>query len=205
MGSLTKKAAIVGTGLSDCGIVPDKTAMELAAQATKEALDDAGLVKDDIDALFNTDLPGGTLQLGEYLRIEPSISDSTSVGGASFEFHLQHATAAIAAGLCHTALICFGGTARSDTIRRQRTAMRPAPNPYESPYGAFLIAGYAMAARRHMYQYGTTSEQLAEIAVATIVGIVDDSPQAFDEIIMVLFVEHDLEVYRNAYRELFGR
>lgn len=167
MGSLTRKAAIVGTGLSDCGVVPDKTALGLVAQATKAALDDAGLVKEDIDALFNTGLPGGTLQLGEYLKIEPSISDSTSVGGASFEFHLQHATAAIAAGLCQTALICFGATARSDTTRRQRTAMRPVANPYETPFGAFLIASYALAAQRHMHQYGTTSEQLAEIAVAT--------------------------------------
>ncbi len=167
MGSLTKKAAIVGAALSDCGVVPDKTALELIAQATKGALDDAGLVKDDIDALFNTGLPGGTLQLGEYLQIEPSISDSTSVGGASFEFHLQHATAAIAAGLCQTALICFGGTPRSDATRSDRTAMHSARNSYESPYGAFLIAGYALAAQRHMHQYGTTSEQLAEIAVAT--------------------------------------
>ncbi len=167
MGSLTKKAAIVGTGLSDCGVVPDKTALELVAQATEKALDDAGLVEGDIDALFNTGLPGGTLELGEYLQIEPSISDSTSVGGASFEFHLQHATAAIAAGLCHTALICFGGTPRSDATRAVRPAMHSNSNPYEGPFGGFLIAGYALAAQRHMYQYGTTSEQLAEIAVAT--------------------------------------
>ena len=70
MGSLTRKAAIVGVAESDCGEVPDKTPLELIAQATKRALDDAGLVKDDIDALFNAGLPGSaTMLLGEYLKI----------------------------------------------------------------------------------------------------------------------------------------
>jgi 3-oxoacyl-[acyl-carrier-protein] synthase III len=94
MGSLTKKAAIVGVSESDCGVVPDKTPLELIAQATRRALDDAGLEKDDVDALYNSGLSGSpTIQLGEYLQIEPKITDSTQTGGASFEMphHLwQH-------------------------------------------------------------------------------------------------------------------
>lgn len=169
MGSLTRKAAIVGVSESDCGIVPDKTPMELIAQATKRALDDAGLVKADIDALF---CASSTLQLGEYLQIQPKFTDSTNCGGASFEMHAHHATAAIAAGLCHTALICYGsnqGSARRGRSSSPQSAPRRAPTGGpEAPFGLFgANSSYALAAQRHMYQYGTTSEQLAEIAVAT--------------------------------------
>ena len=110
-----------------------------------------------------------TARLAEYLQIHPVYSDSTSAGGASFEMHIQHASAAIAAGLCHTALICFGGTPKSDPKPFSRFWHDPcAPeHDFESIYGAHVIADYALAAQRHMYQYGTTSEQLAEIAVAT--------------------------------------
>lgn len=173
MGSLTRKAAIVGVAESDCGVVPDKTPLELIAQATKRALDDAGLVKDDIDALYNAGLSGSpTLQLGEYLQIQPRITDSTQTGGSSFEMHVEHAAAAIAAGLCHTALITYGSTSRSDRGRDlgpgiYRRDPRAPSSQFEAPYGLWLIAAYAMAAQRHMHQYGTTSEQLAEIAVST--------------------------------------
>lgn len=170
MGSLTRKAAIVGVAESDCGTVPDKSAMELMAQATKRALDDAGLTKKDIDAVFCTALNGmPAARLAEYLHIRPVYSDSTSAGGASFEMHIQHAAAAIAAGLCQTALICFGGTPKSDPEPFYRFWHDPrAPeHDFESIYGAHVIADYALAAQRHMHQYGTTSEQLAEIAVST--------------------------------------
>jgi len=172
MGSLTRKAAIVGVAEAECGMVPDKMPLELMAQATKTALDDAGLVKEDIDALFNTGLNlSPTLELGEYLQIQPKFTDSTQAGGSSFEMHVQHATAAIAAGLCHTALICYGNTASSDKKRGMRSRLFGDPkaprNQFEAPFGSWLIADYALAAQRHMYQYGTTSEQLAEIAVAT--------------------------------------
>jgi len=173
MGSLTRKAAIVGVAESDCGVVPDKTPLELIAQATRRALDDAGLVKDDIDALYNAGLSGSpTMLLGDYLQIQPRITDSTQTGGCAFEVHLQHATAAIAAGLCETALICYGSTSRSDRGRPlgpgiyARDPRAPA-SQFEMPYGPWLIASYALAAQRHMHQYGTTNEQLAEIAVST--------------------------------------
>lgn len=170
MGTLTRKAAIVGVAESDCGIVPDKTAMELMAQATQRALDDAGLQKNDIDGLFCTFMVGmPTARLAEYLQIQPIYSDSTSAGGASFEMHIQHAAAAIAAGLCHTALICFGGSAKSDMPSILRAWNDPASpeRDFESIYGTYIITPYALAAQRHMQLYGTTSEQLAEIAVAT--------------------------------------
>jgi acetyl-CoA acetyltransferase len=108
--------------------------------------------------------------LCEYLQIFPRYTDSTSIGGSSFEAHLNHAVAAIRAGKCEVALITYASTQLSSRGRTIGTGGRPASIPedtYESPYGNTLVGAYAMAAHRHMHQYGTTSEQLAEIAVVT--------------------------------------
>ena len=173
LGALTKKAAIVGVAESDLGYTPDKTFLQLIAQATKRALDDAGMTIYDIDGFFSA---GWTtmesMMVAEYLGIRPSYSDNTMPGGAAFEFHVQHAAAAISAGLCDTALICYAETRLSD--RKKGIAMNfTAGSPQEPeeqfdvPYGLWVpIPVYALSAQRHMYQYGTTSEQLAEIAVA---------------------------------------
>jgi acetyl-CoA acetyltransferase len=111
-----------------------------------------------------------TVMLCEYLQLFPSYSDTTSLGGSSFEAHLNHAAAAIRAGKCEVALITYASTQLSSRGRMIGTGARPATIPeatYELPYGNTLVGAYAMAARRHMHQYGTTSEQLAEIAVVT--------------------------------------
>lgn len=173
MGTLTKKTAIVGAAESDLGFVPDKTFLQLIAQATGRALEDAGLAKDDIDGFFCAGwLTMESIMVAEYLGIKPKYSDSTMPGGSAFEFHVQHAAAAISAGLCETALICYAETRLSD--RRKGVPMNFAAGApqepeaqFETPYGCWVpIPTYALAAQRHMYQYGTTSEQLAEIAVA---------------------------------------
>ncbi len=164
--------AIAGAAESDVGRCPGKTSLELIAQATKRALDDAGLKKSDINAIFNCGLPGMSgVQVGEYLQIRPRYSDSTQTGGASFEMHVQHAVAAISAGFCDTALICYANTAYSNrfaSVQAQPWGEPKSPaREFESPYGAWLVPTYALAAQRHMHQYGTTREQLAEVAVAT--------------------------------------
>lgn len=172
MPSYNGRIAIVGVAESDYGRVPDKTELQLHAQATWRALADSGLRKDDIDAVFCSSHSMGmpTVMLCEYLRIYPRYSDSTSIGGSSFEAHLNHAVAAIRAGKCEVALITYGSNQLSSRGRMIGTGSRPATIPeatYESPYGNTLVGAYAMAAHRHMHQYGTTSEQLAEIAVVT--------------------------------------
>jgi acetyl-CoA acetyltransferase len=172
MGSLTRKAAIVGVAESDIGSTPGKSPLELMAQAMKRALDDAGLEKDDIDGLCTASIGADSvLKLGNYLNISPKFCDSTEVGGSSFEAHLSHATAAIAAGLCETVLIVMGTTNAADRgLRLTGGATDPRADSVFSGrlYGLGSPANsYSMAAVRHMYQYGTTSEQLAEIAVAT--------------------------------------
>lgn len=166
--------AIVGVAESDLGSVPDKTIFQLQMEAAKAAIDDAGLKKDDIDGVLTAfpfhagHMP--SMALAEYLGIQPSFSDSTIVGGSSFETHVGHAMAAIQAGLCTTCLITYGSTQKAEKSRNPQGAYgdREPPWQFEAPYGPPLpLAAYAMAARRHMHEFGTTPEQLAEIAVST--------------------------------------
>ncbi|MEI2618876.1 MAG: acetyl-CoA acetyltransferase [Thermomicrobiales bacterium] len=166
--SLNGKTAIVGVAESDeLGRLPDKPAILLHAEAARNALADAGLTKDDVDGLFTAGI--STLELGEYLGIEPKVTDSTSVGGSSFVIHIAHAAAAIATGRCEVALVTHGESGRS------RVGQMPYPSSaqslrgqFEAPYGLPQPVGaYAMAATRHMHDYGTIHENLAEIAVAT--------------------------------------
>jgi acetyl-CoA acetyltransferase len=136
------------------------------AQATRRALDDAGLKMSDIDGLFAAvgQVRLSPLALAEYLRLKPNYFDGTIIGGSSFMAHIAHAQAAIEAGLCEVALIAYGSTQK--TVSRA-AAGRPEYNYYETPYKPFLPASaYAMAAARHMHEFGTTREQLAEVAVA---------------------------------------
>ena len=166
------RIVIAGVAESDYGRVPHMTELELHAQALQRVLEDCGARKEDIDGVFSSSQTMGmpTVMLCEYLRLYPRYSDSTTIGGSSFEAHLNHAAAAIRAGKCDMALISYGSTQLSSSGRVLGTGGRPAAIPestYESPYGNVLVGAYAMAARRHMYQYGTTPEQLAEIAVVT--------------------------------------
>ncbi len=166
--SLYGKTAIVGVAESDqMGRLPDKPALMLHAEAARGALAEAGLTKDDVDGLFTAGV--STLELGEYLGIEPKVTDNTAVGGSSFVIHIAHAAAAIATGRCEVALVTHGESGRS------RVGMSGYPSgaqllrgQFEAPFGLPQPVGaYAMAASRHMHEYGTTKEQLAEIAVAT--------------------------------------
>src|SRR3954471_2772608 len=159
--------AIAGVAESDLGQVEHGlTADDLMAQAALRALEDCGLEVSDVDGLFaaSTQLPMPTVILGEYLGIRPRYSGSTQIGGSSFEAHVNHARAAIGAGLCEVALIAYGSTQRS--VGRERSRMRDI-SPYEAPYKPWLpVTAYALAAARHMHEFGTTREHLAEVAVA---------------------------------------
>jgi acetyl-CoA acetyltransferase len=166
-GMLRGSVAVVGAAESDLGqVAPDTSVVDLMAQATMRALDDCGLKLSDIDAVFSatTQSRYSPMLLAEYLRIKPKYLDGTLIGGSSFMSHLAHAHAAIQLGLCEVAVIAYGSTQR--TVSRAMASVRE-HTPYESPYRPFLPASaYALAAARHMHEYGTTREQLAEVAVA---------------------------------------
>jgi acetyl-CoA acetyltransferase len=160
-------AAIVGAAESDLGQVgPGFNVIDLMAQGITRALDDCGLTLKDVDGLLCATTQSRTsgLNLSEYLGISPAFIDTTILGGSSFMFHVGHALAAIQLGLCNVAVIAYGSTQRS--IGRQNASVREI-NPYETPYRPFLPStAYALAASRHMHQYGTTRGQMAAVAVA---------------------------------------
>jgi acetyl-CoA acetyltransferase len=163
------RVAIVGAGESDeHGKLPHKSAFALHAEAARNALADAGLGKDDVDAVFSAGLWMGS-ETAEYLGIRPRYIDGTQIGGCSFIAHVQHAMAAIDAGICDVALITHGESGAS-RVGMPGTRFGPDSwrSQFEAPFGlAGPPTGYALAAARHMHEFGTTSDQMAEVAVAT--------------------------------------
>ena len=168
---------IAGIGLSDYPKAPHLDSVGHNVLAMQRALEDCGVDKRDIDGFVNAGGGSGMnvdagVSMAEYFGIDHRWIDSTMTGGSSFEFHVQHAAAAIRDGLAETILVTYG----SDQLSRMGRMLGTGgfarggdrvggPSQYEAPWGNSLVGAYAMAARRHMHEYGTTSEQLAEIAV----------------------------------------
>jgi acetyl-CoA acetyltransferase len=165
------RVAIVGAALSDCGRVDVKTAYELHYQAASRAIADAGLTKADVDG-FGSCGTGllAPVEVAEYCGLRPRWADGTGVGGAAWEFMAEHAAAAIQAGHAEVVVLVYGSTTRADLKRKRRSANLSfgsrGPVQFEVPFGHSLISKYAMATRRHMHEFGTTIEQLAEVAVS---------------------------------------
>ncbi len=175
MVSQRRDAAIVGIHEYPKRKAPGVTPLQIKAECAARALDDAGLKWSDVDGLYDAQDGGGMAGLGlaEYFGFKPNVIDTTAVGGSSYEFHASHAKRDIAAGKCKVALLTYGSTAHSDSRRIGSMGggmgagpASPLSNMTDS-WGMTLIANYAMVAQRHMHQYGTTSEQLARISVAT--------------------------------------
>ncbi|MBS3996094.1 MAG: thiolase domain-containing protein [Hydrogenophaga sp.] len=182
--SLNGSAYIVGAYEHPTRKADDLSVVRLHADVAKGALDDAGLSKSDIDGYFCAgDAPGlGTTTVAEYLGLKLRHVDSTECGGSAPILHVAHAAEAIAAGRCNVALITLAGRPRAQMAAAQAAAkegkggksplaLRP-PDPdapelaFELPYGPATQNLYAAVARRHMFEFGTTSEQLAWIKVA---------------------------------------
>jgi len=170
--TLRGAAAIVGVAddVSPTGEL-DRTGRDLEVAMVLEALEDAGLTLADVDGVCH---PDSAVAFAEYLGIHPVFTESTMTGGSSYEVHVEHAAAAIAAGVCDVVVSVYASTPRSDRVRgrpRGGGRLRGGPNPmaeWEMPFGLRMPMGpYALAAARHMHEFGTTSEQLAQIAVST--------------------------------------
>jgi acetyl-CoA acetyltransferase len=162
-------AAIVGVAESDLGVT-NRSALELQAQAVSRALEEAGLSLSDIDGLASVGIPRfPAIQAAEYLGLHPTWSESTFTGGSSFEVLTARAAQAITAGHADTVVVVYGSNQRSARSRALGGVLDPLQpeSQFDAPYGALNpVSFYALAAARHMHEYGTTSEQLAEIAVA---------------------------------------
>lgn len=169
MSELRGSVAVVGVGLTAFGDLPGRSARENLAEAAFHALADAGINKDEVDGLFTSNFPDTfpCLHLAEYLGIHPHVMDDSNIGGSVYVSQLQHAAAAIQAGLCNVALIAMGSNTRS---KLKQTGVVDGPREkfkYADEYKPRApMNAYALAAARHMYEYGTTREHLAEVAVA---------------------------------------
>ena len=169
--SLKGKAYVVGVFEHPTRKAPDKSVAQLHAEVAKGALEDAGLSRNDIDGYFCAgDAPGlGPMSMLDYMGLKVRHMESTDTGGSSYQVHVTHAAQAIAQGRCNVALVTLSGRPRSEgsSGTQPRTWGANLPDaPFEAPYGLVTTNSYAMAARRHMHEYGTTSEQLAWIKVA---------------------------------------
>jgi acetyl-CoA acetyltransferase len=167
--TLQREPVIAGIGLSDYGRCPDVSRRQHHALAARRALDDAGLDICDVDGYMCADerIP----DMAEFLGIDYRYMSATWTGGSSFEYFLQHGTAALRAGHAETILITYGSDQLSRMGRSLGTSGQitakdePTWGQFESQYGLTTVGSYAMMAQRHMYEYGTTSEQLARVAV----------------------------------------
>ena len=172
--SLRNRVAIIGVGESDIGKVPYMTGLGLNAQAAKRALDETGLKPSDIDGLLTAySMTEPYFMLGsvmcEYLGLKPTFTASMVVGGASPAIMLKHAAEAIVSGQAEVILCCAGENRATGQTRDQAVAALAAVGHpyYEQPYGTSIPSFYAMITRRHMHEYGTTREQLAQMAVTS--------------------------------------
>lgn len=166
--SIKGKAAIAGVYEHPLRWAPHKTQYQIMAESARGALDDAGLSLKDVDGLFTSGVSGmGIVSLAEHLNLNPDFLDSNSIGGSSFVSHTAHAAAAIAAGYCNVALILYGSKWSSDrfAIGTGGAGGGDPSEQFENCYGPTTVGDYALTAQRHMHEFGTTSEQLAEIAV----------------------------------------
>ncbi len=171
--SLSGEIAIAGVYEHPTRWAPEKTEFQIMAECARGALEDCGLELDEVDGLFAASMSMGIMgvvSLSEYLNIKPRTLDGTNIGGSSFVAHVSHAAAAIHSGLCEVALILYGSTAASNAMAIGTGLGGGGRDPagaFIAPYGMTTVGSYALVAQRHMHQYGTTSEQLAEIAVTT--------------------------------------
>ncbi|MBI3257553.1 MAG: thiolase domain-containing protein, partial [Actinobacteria bacterium] len=194
--SIKGKAFIAGAYEHPDRKIPGKSLARVHAEVASGALADAGLSFSDVDAYFCAgDAPGfGPMSMAEYLGLKLSYADTTETGGSSYVAHVGHAAAAIAAGKCSVALITLAGQPRTNGAQEMMTmAGRFMSSPeagFELPFGPSIISMYALAAQRHMYEYGTTGEQLAEIKVAASTHA-QHNPNAFIQ--KVLTIDEVLE------------
>lgn len=158
------RACVTGIFEHPARVIPDRTASEIHAEVAAGALADAGLTFEDVDGYFcAADSPGQAISMADYLGLNLRHLDTTEGGGASYILAVSHAAEAIAAGNCDIALITLAGRPRSELAP---LIPKGAETDFEPLTGINPANVYALAAARHMYEFGTTPEQLAWIKVA---------------------------------------
>lgn len=165
--SIRGKAVIAGIGHTGYGKLPDRSTTSLNVEASRKAIADAGIDKDEIDAVFvKYPTSGYRMMYGqtvaEALGLQPRIGGVWDQGGATNISMISYAAMAIAHGQCEVALVTIADNPRTGTRQAYEKGWGD-----DAIYGWFgTAAGYAMIARRHMEEFGTLPSDLAEVAVA---------------------------------------
>ena len=175
MNRISARTAVVGVARSETPFTPGKTSLQLHAELAREAIADAGLAAGDIDGVLTAGCDEPTYcedvahsaVLCEYMGLRPRFTYSVDLGTPVFAKMVEIAATAITSGLCHTVLLACAEPSVSRASRRgavEKMASFGHPD-FELPYGVSIPAFYALIARRHMHEFGTTPEQLARVAV----------------------------------------
>ena len=161
-------AFIAGAYEHPLRVIPDKSVAQVHAEVAAGALADAGLTFADVDGYFCAgDAPGmGGIGMADYMGLKLKHTDSTETGGSSYLVHVGHAMEAIHAGKIKVALVTLAGLPRQASANLQMGVTDTPEGGFENVFGPTIHGMYALAAKRHMHEYGTTSEQLAWIRVA---------------------------------------
>lgn len=161
------RAVIAGIGQTAFGRLPGRSTISMNCEAIRNALDDAGIEKSAVDALF-VKVPTSRYQsmygqtLAEAVGLQPRIGGVWDQGGATNISMISFAAMSIDAGQCEVAVVSLADNPKTGTRQAYEKAWGD-----DAVHGWFGVpAGYAMIARRHMADYGTTSEQLGWIALA---------------------------------------
>lgn len=172
MSNISGRYAIVGVAETKVGKRPDASTHSLHLECIKACLDDAGIKASDVDG-FITNQPlndahrSYAVRMANMARMSPTYATDLALGGATPIAMVQNAVMAIEAGMANTVL-CVHARKRSTPDPTPGSPIRHGDEHWEEPWGHFsAVANHAFAAQRHMYEFGTTSEDLAHVAVAT--------------------------------------
>lgn len=169
--ALRGQAAIVGFGDSYCRRGESKTAFRLAMEAVRRALDDAGLVKDDIDGVLTGRAPMSDLRhqwnniFASYAKITPRYASEITIHAAGMNSMLKHAALAVTSGVARFVLCLGADAAASQPDVRAQIGGLDADPEFEQPYEPIIPAIYAQMACRLMHEQGATEEHLSGVAV----------------------------------------
>lgn len=173
MNTLTDKSCIVGIGQTEFTRGTEKTELRMLLEATKNALDDAGLEAHEIDGIVGPPVASTAEQLAANLGIKDlKYASTVLMGGASPVVALQTAAMAVASGVAENVLVPLGWNGYTDRriskVGTNIEAIAGSLGSYYIPHGAVApVQWYAWLATRHMAEYGTTEDALAEVALSS--------------------------------------
>ena len=154
---------------------PDRHPFEIQAECVLGALANAGMSLSDVDGFATAAAleaegagPFAVIELAEWIGLRPTYFDSTDIGGASPISQIGHAAAAINAGMASVVVVSYAANSYSSSVQwgeRTEALEREGPGQFEMTYGRTIPSAFALAANRHMHEYGTTPEHLAQVAV----------------------------------------